>query len=56
MASIFAWSRGLHHRGKLDGNSELKKFALTLEKACVETIEEGKMTKDLSICIYGNKV
>ncbi|KAF8383285.1 idh-2, partial [Pristionchus pacificus] len=55
VASIFAWSRGLHHRGKLDGNEELKKFADTLERACIETIEEGKMTKDLSICIHGTK-
>ncbi|VDD86831.1 unnamed protein product [Enterobius vermicularis] len=55
VASIFAWSRGLHHRGKLDGNEALQKFAETLEKACVETIEEGKMTKDLAICIHGLK-
>ncbi|GMT04519.1 hypothetical protein PENTCL1PPCAC_26693, partial [Pristionchus entomophagus] len=55
VASIFAWSRGLHHRGKLDGNEELQKFALTLEKACIDTIEEGKMTKDLAICIHGTK-
>ncbi|VDM49210.1 unnamed protein product, partial [Toxocara canis] len=55
VASIFAWSRGLEHRGKLDGNEELKKFARTLEKACISTIEEGKMTKDLAICIYGLK-
>ncbi|CAI4224065.1 unnamed protein product [Auanema sp. JU1783] len=55
VASIFAWSRGLHHRGVLDSNEQLKKFSLTLEKACVDTIEEGKMTKDLSICIYGTK-
>jgi len=55
VASIFAWSRGLHHRGVLDNNKELQKFALTLEKACIDTIESGKMTKDLSICIHGNK-
>ncbi|CAB3399930.1 unnamed protein product [Caenorhabditis bovis] len=55
VASIFAWTRGLHHRGTLDENEELKKFALTLEKACVDTIEEGKMTKDLSICVHGPK-
>ncbi|WKY14431.1 hypothetical protein Q1695_000181 [Nippostrongylus brasiliensis] len=55
VASIFAWSRGLHHRGVLDKNEKLKTFALTLEQACVETIEEGKMTKDLSICIHGSK-
>ncbi|KAJ1363000.1 NAD-dependent isocitrate dehydrogenase, variant 2 [Parelaphostrongylus tenuis] len=56
VASIFAWTRGLHHRGVLDENEMLKRFSLTLEKACVETIEEGKMTKDLSICIHGTKV
>uniref|UniRef100_A0A1I7WQ16 Isocitrate dehydrogenase [NADP] n=1 Tax=Heterorhabditis bacteriophora TaxID=37862 RepID=A0A1I7WQ16_HETBA len=55
VASIFAWSRGLHHRGVLDGNEDLKRFALTLEKACIDTIEEGKMTKDLSICVHGSK-
>lgn len=47
VASIFAWTRGLMHRGKLDNNNELVKFAESLEKACVECIEEGKMTKDL---------
>jgi isocitrate dehydrogenase len=56
IASIFAWTRGLEHRGKLDGNQELIKFALTLEKVCVETVESGKMTKDLAVCIYGDKV
>ncbi|CAD6185290.1 unnamed protein product [Caenorhabditis auriculariae] len=55
IASIFAWTRGLHHRGVLDNNSELKKFSLTLEKACVDTVESGKMTKDLSICVLGSK-
>lgn len=55
VASIFAWSRGLHHRGVLDENDKLQQFALTLEKACIDTIEEGKMTKDLSICIHGTK-
>ncbi|KAK6033043.1 isocitrate dehydrogenase, NADP-dependent [Ostertagia ostertagi] len=55
VASIFAWSRGLHHRGVLDKNEKLKRFAHTLEKACIETIEEGKMTKDLSICVHGSK-
>lgn len=55
VASIFAWSRGLAHRGKLDKNDDLIKFAETLEKACVETIEDGKMTKDLAICIHGIK-
>jgi isocitrate dehydrogenase len=51
IASIFAWTRGLAHRGKLDGNDELIKFADTLEKVCVETVESGSMTKDLAILI-----
>lgn len=51
IASIFAWTRGLAHRAKLDGNEELKKFATALEEVCVETIEAGFMTKDLAICI-----
>jgi isocitrate dehydrogenase, NADP-dependent, eukaryotic type len=50
-ASIFAWTRGLAHRAKLDGNAELAKFAATLEKVTVDTIEEGKMTKDLSLLV-----
>jgi isocitrate dehydrogenase len=50
-ASIFAWSRGLAHRAKLDGNDELKKFAETLEKVTVATIESGKMTKDLAVLV-----
>jgi isocitrate dehydrogenase len=56
IASIFAWTRGLAFRGKLDGNQELINFAETLEKVCVETVESGKMTKDLAVCIHGNKV
>ena len=56
IASIFAWTRGLGHRAKLDGNSELAHFSETLEKVCVETVESGKMTKDLAVCIYGDKV
>ena len=51
IASIFAWARGLYHRGKLDGNEDLKKFAKTLEKICIETVENGFMTKDLAILI-----
>ena len=51
IASIFAWTRGLAHRGKLDNNEELIKFASTLEKVCVETVEKGYMTKDLAILI-----
>ena len=50
-ASIFAWTRGLAHRAKLDNNTELAKFAATLEKVTVDTIEEGKMTKDLSLLV-----
>jgi isocitrate dehydrogenase len=51
IASIFAWTRGLAHRGKLDGNNELKKFSETLENVCIETVESGSMTKDLAILI-----
>ena len=49
IASIFAWSRGLKYRGKLDENDELIKFADKLEKVCVETVESGSMTKDLAL-------
>ncbi|MBS1636625.1 MAG: NADP-dependent isocitrate dehydrogenase [Bacteroidetes bacterium] len=56
IASIFAWTRGLEFRGKLDGNKDLINFCQTLEKVCVETVESGKMTKDLAVCAYGNKV
>ncbi|MDA8559319.1 NADP-dependent isocitrate dehydrogenase [Candidatus Pelagibacter bacterium] len=51
IASIFAWTRGLAHRGKLDGNNELIKFANTLEEVCIECVENGAMTKDLAILI-----
>ena len=51
IASIFAWTGGLKHRAKLDGNAELKTFAETLEKVCVDTVESGFMTKDLAILI-----
>ena len=51
IASIFAWTRGLAHRGKLDNNNDLIKFATTLEKVCIETVEKGFMTKDLAILI-----
>jgi isocitrate dehydrogenase len=51
MASIFAWSRGLAHRAKLDSNAELAKFASTLEKVCVDTVESGFMTKDLALLV-----
>lgn len=53
IASIFAWTRGLSHRGKIDNNPALEKFADTLEKVCISTIESGKMTKDLAICTKG---
>jgi len=56
IASIFAWTRGLAFRGKLDQNQELIDFANALEAVCIETVEEGKMTKDLAVCIHGNKV
>ena len=51
IASIFAWTRGLAHRGKLDSNNELIKFAQTIEKVCIECVENGAMTKDLAILI-----
>ena len=51
IASIFAWTRGLSHRGKLDNNEELIKFANNLEKICIQTVESGSMTKDLAILI-----
>ncbi len=54
IASIFAWTRGLAHRGKLDGNEELIKFAKTLEKVCIESVESGSMTKDLAILVGPN--
>ena len=56
IASIFAWTRGLEFRGKLDGNKELVNFCHALEKVCVETVESGKMTKDLAVCAFGNNV
>ena len=51
IASIFAWAKGLYHRGKIDGNEDLKKFIKTLEKVCIETIENGSKTKDLAMLI-----
>ena len=56
IASIFAWTRGLAFRGALDNNQLLIDFANTLEKVCIEAVEEGFMTKDLAIIIHGNKV
>jgi len=56
IASIFAWTRGLGHRAKLDNNKALANFADTLEKACIETVESGKMTKDLALCVHADKM
>jgi isocitrate dehydrogenase len=56
IASIFAWTRGLEFRGKLDKNQALIDFCTALEQVCIETVESGKMTKDLAVCIHGNKV
>lgn len=56
IASIFAWTRGLAFRGKLDQNQQLIDFSNSLEEVCIETVESGKMTKDLAVCIHGNKV
>src|SRR5207244_10396004 len=51
IASIFAWTRGLEHRGKLDNTPEVTRFAETLERVCIETVESGQMTKDLALLI-----
>jgi isocitrate dehydrogenase len=53
IASIFAWTRGLHHRGVLDNNVDLQRFADTVERTCIETVESGIMTKDLAGCVHG---
>lgn len=53
IASIFAWTRGLQHRAKLDCNKHLEKFCTTLEKVCIKTVEAGSMTKDLALLIHG---
>ncbi len=55
VASIFAWTRGLAHRAKLDKNDRLNKFCTDLEAAVIKTIEAGHMTKDLAICVHGPK-
>lgn len=55
VASIFAWTKGLEHRATLDNNPELARFCHVMEKACVDTIDGGRMTKDLAGCIYGLK-
>ena len=51
IASIFAWTRGLHHRGRMDGTPDVERFADSLERVCVETVESGKMTKDLALLV-----
>ena len=51
IASIYAWTRGLHYRGKFDGTPDVVRFAETLEKVCVDVVESGRMTKDLAILI-----
>merc|ERR1712000_733289 len=56
IASIFAWTRGLKHRGKLDENSELIDFGNQVEAACIEAVESGEMTKDLALCIHGKQL
>ncbi len=57
MASIFAWTRGLAHRAKLDGNDQLAKFSQVLEQVCRDIIDvDGKMTKDLALSIHGPKI
>ena len=54
IASIFAWTRGLAFRGKLDGNHDLINFCALLERVCIETVESGKMTKDLALLVFNN--
>jgi isocitrate dehydrogenase len=55
IASIFAWTRGLHHRGRMDDTQDVMEFADTLERVCVETVESGKMTKDLALLVEGDQ-
>jgi len=56
IASIYAWTRGLAFRGRLDGNTKLIDFSGELERTCIETVEEGKMTKDLALLVYGSQL
>src|SRR5690606_36143408 len=56
IASIFAWTRGLAFRGKLDNNNELISFCNSLEEVCIETVESGIMTKDLALSIHGKRM
>ena len=51
IASIFAWTRGLTYRGRIDGTPDVEQFAQTLEKVCIDTVENGQMTKDLAVLI-----
>ena len=55
IASIFAWTRALHARGRMDETPEVERFAETLERVCVETVESGKMTKDLALLVGGDQ-
>ncbi|HEY3021951.1 MAG TPA: NADP-dependent isocitrate dehydrogenase [Solirubrobacteraceae bacterium] len=55
IASIFAWTRALHHRGRMDGTPEVERFADALERVCVATVESGKMTKDLALLVGGDQ-
>ncbi len=55
IASIFAWTRALHARGRMDGTPEVEQFAETLERVCVQTVESGKMTKDLALLVGGDQ-
>jgi isocitrate dehydrogenase len=56
IASIFAWTRGLAHRAKLDGNERLAQFSLAVEEACVNCVQGGQMSKDLALCVHGDQV
>lgn len=56
IASIFAWTRGLAHRAKLDNNNELKAFCDQVEKACIDCVLEGQMTKDLALILHGKNL
>jgi isocitrate dehydrogenase len=56
IASIYAWTRGLAFRGKLDANQPLIDFCKALEQVCVSTVEAGQMTKDLAVCVYGKQL
>jgi len=56
IASIFAWTRALDHRGKIDGNKDLRRFSQEVEKTCIDVVESGKMTKDLALCIHAKNM